>query len=125
MRWCHGIRVAALRALDLTTRGCGRGAPATQGKKRKDTVCIVLSDDTVDENKIRMNKVVRKNLRVRLADIVSVHQVRAKRCTAGREGAEVWGVAGGGGALRYQLPVRLNGGHLHAWQCCCSLPRTA
>ncbi|EFJ53296.1 hypothetical protein VOLCADRAFT_78972 [Volvox carteri f. nagariensis] len=45
-----------------------------KGKKRKDTVCIVLSDDTVDENKIRMNKVVRKNLRVRLADIVSIHQ---------------------------------------------------
>ncbi|KXZ45807.1 hypothetical protein GPECTOR_50g601 [Gonium pectorale] len=45
-----------------------------KGKKRKDTVCIVLSDETVDENKIRMNKVVRKNLRVRLADIVSVHQ---------------------------------------------------
>eukprot|EP00878_Enallax_costatus_P032931 GHUV01036282.1.p1 GENE.GHUV01036282.1~~GHUV01036282.1.p1 ORF type:complete len:128 (-),score=28.63 GHUV01036282.1:1184-1567(-) len=47
-----------------------------QGKKRKDTVCIVLSDDTVDESKIRINKVVRKNLRVRLGDIVSVHQVR-------------------------------------------------
>lgn len=44
------------------------------GKKRKDTVCIVLADDTVEENKIRMNKVVRKNLRVRLADVVSVHQ---------------------------------------------------
>lgn len=49
-----------------------------QGKKRRDTVCIVLSDDTVDENKIRMNKVVRKNLRVRLADVVSVHQVCVK-----------------------------------------------
>lgn len=46
-----------------------------QGKKRKDTVCIVLSDDTVDEAKIRINKVVRKNLRVKLGDIVSVHQV--------------------------------------------------
>ncbi|KAL6759907.1 cell division cycle protein 48 [Haematococcus lacustris] len=45
-----------------------------KGKKRKDTVCIVLTDDTVDENKIRMNKVVRKNLRVRLGDVVSVHQ---------------------------------------------------
>jgi len=45
-----------------------------QGKKRRDTVCIVLSDDTVDEAKIRINKVVRKNLRVRLGDIVSVHQ---------------------------------------------------
>ena len=40
-------------------------------------MCIVLSDDTVDEAKIRINKVVRKNLRVRLGDIISVHQVRA------------------------------------------------
>lgn len=47
-----------------------------QGKKRKDTVCIVLSDESTDESKIRINKVVRKNLRVRLGDIVSVHQVR-------------------------------------------------
>lgn len=47
-----------------------------QGKKRKDTVCIVLADDTVEESKIRMNKTVRKNLRVRLGDIVSVHQVQ-------------------------------------------------
>jgi hypothetical protein len=45
-----------------------------QGKKRKDTVCIVLADDTCEENKIRLNKVVRTNLRVRLGDIVSVHQ---------------------------------------------------
>lgn len=50
--------------------------PSLQGKKRKDTVCIVLADDTVEESKIRINKVVRKNLRVRLADVVSVHQVR-------------------------------------------------
>jgi len=47
-----------------------------QGKKRKDTVCIVLADDTVEESKIRMNKTVRKNLRVRLGDIISVHQVQ-------------------------------------------------
>jgi len=45
-----------------------------KGKKRKDTVCIVLVDDTCEEPKIRMNKVVRKNLRVRLGDIVSLHQ---------------------------------------------------
>ena len=46
----------------------------SQGKKRKDTVCIVLADETCEEPKIRMNKVVRANLRVRLGDIVSVHQ---------------------------------------------------
>ena len=45
-----------------------------QGKKRKDTVCIALADDTCDEPKIRMNKVVRSNLRVRLGDVVSIHQ---------------------------------------------------
>jgi hypothetical protein len=49
--------------------------PRSQGKKRKDTVCIVLADDTCEDAKIRLNKVVRKNLRVRLGDIVSVHNV--------------------------------------------------
>ncbi|KNC47319.1 uncharacterized protein AMSG_03752 [Thecamonas trahens ATCC 50062] len=44
-----------------------------KGKKRRDTVCIVLADDTCAENKIRMNKVVRNNLRVRLSDVVSIH----------------------------------------------------
>ena len=28
-----------------------------KGKKRKDTVCIVLSDETCPDEKIRMNKV--------------------------------------------------------------------
>jgi len=45
-----------------------------KGKKRRDTVCIVLHDETVEESKIRMNKVVRQNLRVRLGDLISVHQ---------------------------------------------------
>jgi len=49
-----------------------------KGKKRRDTIALVLHDDTVEENKIRMNKVVRNNLRVRLGDIVSVHQVDVK-----------------------------------------------
>jgi hypothetical protein len=54
-----------------------------QGKKRKDTVCIVLADETTEESKIRINKVVRKNLRVRLGDIVSVHQVGGTGAWAG------------------------------------------
>nr|XP_025678480.1 cell division cycle protein 48 homolog [Arachis hypogaea] len=45
-----------------------------RGKKMRDTVCIALVDDTCEEPKIRMNKVVRWNLRVRLGDVVSVHQ---------------------------------------------------
>ncbi|XVE79803.1 hypothetical protein DITRI_Ditri14bG0085400 [Diplodiscus trichospermus] len=42
-----------------------------KGKKRKDTICIALADETCEASKIRMNKVVRSNLRVRLGDIVS------------------------------------------------------
>ncbi|KAK9942248.1 hypothetical protein M0R45_007924 [Rubus argutus] len=45
-----------------------------KGKKRRDTVCIALADDTCEEPKVRMNKVVRNNLRVRLGDVVSIHQ---------------------------------------------------
>ena len=44
-----------------------------QGKKRKNTVCLAVSDDTCDRERIRMNKVIRSNLRVRLGDVVSVH----------------------------------------------------
>lgn len=43
-----------------------------KGKKRRETVCIVLSDDTCPSEKIRMNRCVRNNLRVRLGDVVSI-----------------------------------------------------
>ena len=47
-----------------------------KGKKRKDTVCIALAvedGDDLTDDKIRMNKVVRNNLRVRFGDVVQVH----------------------------------------------------
>lgn len=62
-------------SLDCCNSACHVNIESVQGKKRKDTVCIVLADDTVEESKIRLNKVVRHNLRVRLGDVVSVHQV--------------------------------------------------
>jgi len=43
-----------------------------KGKKGRDTVCIVLADENCDDSNVLMNKVVRKNLRVRLADVVTV-----------------------------------------------------
>jgi transitional endoplasmic reticulum ATPase len=44
-----------------------------KGKRKKETVCIVLSnEDATNNEKIGMNRVVRQNLRVRLGDIVSV-----------------------------------------------------
>lgn len=44
-----------------------------RGKKRKDTVLIVLADDELDDGSARINRVVRNNLRVRLGDIISIH----------------------------------------------------
>lgn len=43
-----------------------------KGKRRRDTVCIVLTDENCEESKVRMNKVVRSNLKVRLGDVVTV-----------------------------------------------------
>lgn len=43
-----------------------------KGKKRRETVCIVLSSDTVPNEKIRMNRCIRNNLRVRLGDVVNI-----------------------------------------------------
>lgn len=44
-----------------------------KGKKGRDTVCIVLADDETEDVNIRMNKVVRKNLRVRLGDLITIN----------------------------------------------------
>jgi len=44
-----------------------------RGKKRKDTVLIVLSDDELDEGSARINRVVRHNLRVKHGDIITIH----------------------------------------------------
>ena len=41
-----------------------------KGKKRKETVCVVLSEEDVPNEKIRINRVVRKNLRVRIGDVI-------------------------------------------------------
>ncbi|XP_041033267.1 transitional endoplasmic reticulum ATPase-like isoform X1 [Carcharodon carcharias] len=43
-----------------------------KGKKRRETVCIVLSDETCAEERIRISRVSRNNLRVRLGDVVSI-----------------------------------------------------
>lgn len=45
-----------------------------KGKKGKDTVCIALfnDDESTEAGYIRMNKTVRKNLRVKLGDVVTV-----------------------------------------------------
>jgi transitional endoplasmic reticulum ATPase len=48
-----------------------------KGKKRKETVCIALTTEVegAEDGQILMNKIVRRNLRVRMGDTVSVHAV--------------------------------------------------
>ncbi|RLN18376.1 hypothetical protein C2845_PM02G37850 [Panicum miliaceum] len=55
-----------------------------KGKRRRDTVCMALPDEECGEGKILIGKVARSNLRVRLADVVSVHP-----CHDARYGARV------------------------------------
>ena len=47
-----------------------------KSKKCKETICIALRDDTskLTDDKIRLNKVIRNNLRVRLGEIVTIHK---------------------------------------------------
>ena len=45
-----------------------------KGKKKRSTVCIILPDDTTDDNSIRLNKGVRNNLRVKLGDYIYISQ---------------------------------------------------
>lgn len=52
--------------LQLKALGLFRGDTVRiKGKRNKDTVCIVLGDEGLDDGSIRMNKVVRKNIKVR------------------------------------------------------------
>jgi transitional endoplasmic reticulum ATPase len=44
-----------------------------KGKKGRESVCICLVDEEAQDSQIRMNKVVRKNLRCRLGDVVTVN----------------------------------------------------
>ncbi|KRZ15529.1 Transitional endoplasmic reticulum ATPase [Trichinella zimbabwensis] len=43
-----------------------------KGKRRRDTVVVVLADETCPKEKIRLNRLVRGNLRVRVGDVVNI-----------------------------------------------------
>ncbi|CAN0045160.1 unnamed protein product [Ectocarpus sp. 4 AP-2014] len=67
--------VVSLSAAKMDELGIFNGdAVLLKGKKRKDTVCIALVEDGLEDSSIRMSKVTRKNLRLRLGDIVTVHE---------------------------------------------------
>lgn len=55
-----------------------KGSPVLiKGKKRKETVAVPIIDTRLDNEKIRMNKVIRKNLRIRLGDVVTIKPLEA------------------------------------------------
>jgi transitional endoplasmic reticulum ATPase len=43
-----------------------------RGKRRHETLCIAVRDNTMDPNKMGINKGVRNNIRIRLGDLVTV-----------------------------------------------------
>jgi transitional endoplasmic reticulum ATPase len=64
-----------LTSAKLNELGIFKGDPVIlKGKRRKETLCVALQDNTgtLDDGKIRMNKIARKNLRLRLGDLVMV-----------------------------------------------------
>lgn len=65
--------VVALHPNRIEELGLFRGDTVMlKGKKRHTTVCIVLADKDLDEGKARLNKIVRKNLRVMLGDFIRI-----------------------------------------------------
>lgn len=61
-----------------------------KGKKRKDTVLIVLADDDLDDGSARMNRVVRHNLRVKHGDVVTVHPCPDIKYVSQRTSKDPW-----------------------------------
>ena len=65
--------IVSLSEAKLEELGLFRGDTVLlRGKKRKETVCIVLVDESCPNEKVRMNRSIRKNLRIRLGDVVSI-----------------------------------------------------
>uniref|UniRef100_A0A7E4UM96 vesicle-fusing ATPase n=1 Tax=Panagrellus redivivus TaxID=6233 RepID=A0A7E4UM96_PANRE len=66
--------VVTLSQAKMDELGLFRGDTVTlKGKKRRETVAIVMPDEACPNDKILMNRVVRHNLRIRLGDTVTIH----------------------------------------------------
>jgi transitional endoplasmic reticulum ATPase len=46
-----------------------------KAKKRRDTICILMEDDSCDKEKVKMNEIIKKNLGVNIDDTVTLHQI--------------------------------------------------
>jgi transitional endoplasmic reticulum ATPase len=54
-------------------------------KGKRETLCIVLQDDTVDVNGIRMNKVVRNNVGAEVGEFVGVFECKSEQVQFGKK----------------------------------------
>ena len=54
-----------------------------KGKRKRETVCVAIMNEDTEDHKIRINKVVRKNLRAKLGDVVSVSPFSGALCMSG------------------------------------------
>jgi transitional endoplasmic reticulum ATPase len=46
---------------------------SVRGKKRKDTVLVVVADENLEPGSAGINRVIRHNLRVKHGDMITVH----------------------------------------------------
>ena len=44
-----------------------------KGMRKRETLCVVMSDDNLSDDKMLINKIVRNNLRVKLGDTATIH----------------------------------------------------
>jgi transitional endoplasmic reticulum ATPase len=64
-----------LSPLKIDELGLFRGDTALlKGKRRRDTVCIIMADESCEKEKIKINFVVRNNLNVKIGEIITIHQ---------------------------------------------------
>jgi len=63
-----------INSTDVETLGLFRGDTVLlKGKKKNDTVSIIMSEDSCEAGKIRINKVIRNNIQVKIGDIITLH----------------------------------------------------
>ena len=68
--------IAMIHSEKMEEMGIFRGSTILiKGKLRKSTSCIVLPNDDIPKEKICINRVIRNNLRLKIGDLVSVHEV--------------------------------------------------
>ncbi|CCH60280.1 hypothetical protein TBLA_0C04840 [Henningerozyma blattae CBS 6284] len=66
--------VIAINSNTMDTLELFRGDTVlVKGKRRRDTVLIVLIDDELEDGACRLNRVIRNNLRIKLGDLVTLH----------------------------------------------------